>query len=742
MKNQAHNSSNSENFSNSITPFFQHQNILANEQQDEGWNYQEFLGLLERRVVVIVGVATTVMAGVAINFILNPKPAEYESSFQMLIEPVANDNKVIDVLQEFRPLQSFNQSSLDYESQILVLKSPELIENSIKELQVTYPYINYNNLIKSLKIARLGTTKVIEVRYRSLDPVESKAVLDKISNDYVEYSKEKEQTRLGKGLQYINQEIPIVQKRVDKVQKELQIFQRKYNLIDPASFASQIADQKVNVIQQQQELEIKVAQARANYASLQSEEGMKALLDSYPVYQELNTELRQLDIEIASASTVLQDENPKIITLKETRDRLIPLIQQESERYIRTKRTEAASLLQSLEINKQELEKNQQILEQQTRQLPNLFRQYTEIKRNLELANVSLNSFLSSRENLQIQNSQTQLGWQLIQRPNEPTNPVVSSNIIRDIIAGLAASIFLAMGAALIMEKLDYTYHDAWILKERVQLPLLGNIPLYKQLETGQSQTIKPQDTIMAFSDSLPETINDVTSVARPGHNNYSTNFAEAIRVLYTNIQLLNSDSQIRSITVSSAMAGEGKTTIAFNLAQIAASIGKRVLLVDGDMRRPTIHTLSNLKNLWGLSSLITSNLPFEKVVKQLPEMDKLSIITSGPLPPDCTKLLSSEKMKRLMREFYNEFDLVIYDTPPASGLADATLIGSQTDGLLIIARIDKTDRSVFERAVADLKLAPINILGIVANGQKGNFRNYYYYQASSVKSPRFSFGR
>ncbi|WP_322744528.1 MULTISPECIES: polysaccharide biosynthesis tyrosine autokinase [unclassified Nodularia (in: cyanobacteria)] len=702
---------------------------MENEDQGDEWNYKEFLGLLKRRVVVILGVATTVMTGVAINFILNPKQPQYESSFQMLAEPVAYDTKIVDIVSEVNPLDPFNKPSLDYETQIIVLKSPEIIEKSIKQLQAAYPYINYNYLIYSLKIARLGETKILEVRYRSQDPLESKAVLEQISQDYLEYSREKRQNRVNQGFQYINRELPSLQNRVNQIQRELQIFQQKYNFHSPESLASQIAGQTSSITQQKQELEIQLAQARANSAFLQTEDGRKAVLDSYPVYQELNNELRKLDIEIATASTLFQDENPNIITLKEKRENLIPLMQKESARYILTQRAEANSLLQSLEVNQQELEKVQQIFEQQRQQLPNLIRQYTEIQRRLQIATESLNRFLSTRENLQIQISQTEVGWQLIQLPNEPTIPVASSSIIRELILGLAASILLAIGAALLMEKLDYTYHNAWSLKERVKMPLLGNIPFNEELRPVKFQSIKRQNAITELSDSVTESITEATTLAGQEYNNYSKSFVEAVRMLYTNIQLLNSDSQIRSITITSAMQGDGKSTIAFHLAQTAASMGRRVLLVDADMRRPNIHTLSNLNNLWGLSSLITSNLPLQKVVKQLPSMNTLSIITAGPIPPDCAKLLSSEKMKRLMAELYNTFDLVIYDVPPMVGLADVNLIGSQTDGLLMVARIDKTDRSVFERAVAELKIAPINVLGVVANGQKGNFNTYEYDQ-------------
>ncbi|WP_066377175.1 MULTISPECIES: polysaccharide biosynthesis tyrosine autokinase [unclassified Anabaena] len=722
MENQAYKPANPEDSRNYITPIFQHQNVPENEEKGEEWNYQEFLGLLQRRVVVVVGVATTVMTGVVIHLILNPKPPEYESSFHMLVEPVTDDTKVVDIVKETNPS---NKSTLDYDSQILVLKSPELIANSIKQLQAAYPYINYNYLIKSLQIVRLGETKILQVSYRSKDPLESKVVLEQIAQEYLEYSQEKRQTRLRQGIQFLEKELPSLQNRVAQIQTQLQIFQQRYNFNTPESLAQQIAEQTANLTQQKQEFELQLAQARANYAFLQSEEGKKAVLDSYPVYQVLNSELRQVDIQIATALSLLQEENPNIITLKEKKNSLLPLIQQESERYIRTKRAEAASIVQGLEVNKQALERDEQILEQKRQQLPIITRRYTELQRQLQIATDSLNRFLSTRENLQIQVSQTEIGWQLIQEPYQPAYPVTSSNIIRDIIQGLAASIFLAIGAALLMEKLDRTYHNTRSLKERIKIPLLGNIPFDHQLQSGQSQTIKPQKPIIKFSNTFSETITGVTTVLEQEYSNYSTQFVEALRVLYTNIQLLNSDRHIRSITISSAMPGDGKSTIAFYLAQIATAMGQRVLLVDADLRQPQIHTLSNLNNLWGLSSLITSNLPVEEVVKQLPSMNALSVITAGPVPPDSTKLLSSEKMKRLMVDLHHTFDLVIYDAPPLVGLADASLIAPQTDGLVMVARIHQTDRSMFERALADLRMAPINVLGIVANGEKSNFNNY-----------------
>jgi len=204
--------------------------------------------------------------------------------------------------------------------------------------------------------------------------------------------------------------------------------------------------------------------------------------------------------------------------------------------------------------------------------------------------------------------------------------------------------------------------------------------------------------------------------------------FWEALQILYTNIQLLSSDQPIRSLVISSALPGDGKSTVALNLAQIAAVMGKRVLLVDSDLRRPQIHNRTNLSNQQGLTNLISTDIPVDQVIQQLPAMTNLSVITSGPIPPDPARLLSSGKMKRLMAEFQKNFDLVIYDVPPIVGLVDVRLIAPHTDGIVMIVRIDKTDKLGVIQAQDSLKISSTNVLGIAINGDKTKFSAYDYY--------------
>jgi capsular exopolysaccharide synthesis family protein len=704
--------------------FIHPQPFPLSEVQGDDWSLGDFLGIIRRRALVLVGVVTVAMANVVYST-LKQEPV-YESSFRLLVEPLNHENK-LPGLDSGKDSSSSNPS-LDYESQIQVLKSPELMTNITRRLQASYPDVSYDSLINSLTISRLGETKIIEVRYRNSDPTHIKAVLDQIAKAYLRYSLEQRQTSLRQGLQFVEGQLLIMQRRVDNLQKELQFFRQKYDFVEPDSQAQQIVSQATALSEQRQQIDQQLAIARNNLASLQGKQGELAALNNATLYQQLLGQLRQLDVQIATELTRLQEENPTVQSLQEKRESLLPLLRQEAQRFMDIKLAEAATQVQTLEVQSQELGRAEQTLEIKRNQVPVLTRQYTEIQRKLQIATESLNRFLETRETLQIQVAQSELPWQLIQAPVQPTTPV-SPNVQRNLITGFVVSLVLGVGIALLVEKIDNTYHSIQVLKKKIKEPLLGTIPFEKHLQGSQHRISIPRISIGGIPDLLAKSFPGSVAVSnREFGSSYSVKFLEALRVLYTNIQLLSSDRPIRSIVISSAMSGDGKSTVAFHLAEIACAMGQRVLLVDANLRQPVIHKLSDLSNFWGLSNLISTNLPMTEAIRSAPFMNQLSILTAGPLPPDPAKLLSSEKMKRLMEDFHNNFDLVIYDAPPLLGLADASLLTPHTNGILLVVRMDKTDSSVLKRALDSLKMSRINVLGIVGNAHKQNFgRNFDY---------------
>ncbi|MTJ07936.1 polysaccharide biosynthesis tyrosine autokinase [Anabaena sp. UHCC 0204] len=705
----------------------------AFEETSDSGDLRQILETLKRRSLVIAGISIVVNGGVTYST-LTQEPI-YQGNFQLLVESVNEDSSLgkVSLLDS-----NIAKPSLDYESQIQVLKSPELLQGVIKQLQESYPEITYGSLLQDLTIRRFGATKVIEVSYKSHDTQKIKVVLDAISQFYLNYSLDKRQTKLRQGVQFADKQLPNIQNRVAQLQKEMQIFRQRYNFISPESQSETISGQIQSLTQQRLAVNQQLAAARANYMSLQRQEGQLAILNNAPLYQQLIAQQRQLDTQISGELARFQPENPVIQTLEEKRNNLLPIIQSEARRALTIKAAEATTLLQRIEVDSQQLIQAEQQLQRKLEQLPVLSRQYTDIQRNLQLANESLNRFLTNREQLQIEVAQTELPWELIQAPMQPESPI-SPNIQRSLLLGFVASSLLGVGAALILEKIDNTYQTVESIQEKIKLPLLGTLPFDKSISHHPSrhlansvseQEVVSEDTaqgIGRFSNMFSN------SSSQPRYYGYGA-FWESLQVLYGNIQLLNSDKPIRSLIISSAMSGDGKSTVAFNLAQIATSMGKRVLLVDADLRCSQVHTLSGLNNLWGLSNLISSNMDMEQVIQEMPAMKNLSVITAGPIPPDPARLLSSDKMKQLMDYFHHNFDLVIYDAPPMLGLVDVRLLAPYTDGLMLVVRIGKTDKSALTQVQDNFKVAPINLLGVVINGDKKKLQGYNYYYSDYNK--------
>jgi capsular exopolysaccharide synthesis family protein len=708
----------------------QTQPLPFSEGQADDWDLFQILSVVKRRALVIAVVMTAVMAGV-VGVTLKQKP-EYLAKFQILAEPVNSDDSNVPKLGSGIE-REFDKSSLDYETQIQVLRSPELMTSIVKQLQLSYPEINYDSLVNSLIITRLGETKIIEVRYQSNDPVKIKVVLDTLAQAYLKYSLEDRQTNLRQGIQFVEKQLPSLQSRVDQIQQQVQKFRQNYDFIDPQGQAEQIAGLVQSLSGQRLAINQQLAIARTYFASIQGPEGAKVALADASVYQQLITNIRQLEAQTAFELTRFQEGSVAIEVLREKRQRLLPLLHQEAQRVWSIKVAQVANEIQNLESQSQTLAQAEKTLQKKVEQLPVLARQYTELQRNLQVATESLNRFLTTRETLQIEAAQTQVPWQLVQAPVQPEVPV-SPNTQRNLVLGFVASTLLGIGSALVIEKLDDTFHTVDALKEKLKLPLLATIPFEKQLPKIQNQTIADQSrtkltNLRSQDTSESAEIVEHQDAADEGYKQYeSLKFLEALRVLHTNIQLLSSDQPIRSLVISSAGAGDGKSTVAFHLGQIASTMGQRVLLVDADLRRPRIHTLSNINNLWGLSSVISGSMPVETVIRQLPSVGEFSVITTGPIPPDPAKLLSSQKMKQLMADFHKAFDLVIYDTPPLVGLADASLLAPSTDGIVLVTRMHKTDRSALKEALDSLKINRSNVLGLVINGHK-SMSNYNYYK-------------
>ena len=716
-----------------------------------------------RLIGAIVAGVTAITAIVTFN-----QEDKYKGSFQLLVEPVAEEQE--DALSVLQP----DLSGLDYETQIEVLRSPRVLNPIIEDLAKKYPEVEYGELIKQkkspLKIEQLGDTKILEISFIDRDPDKIQFVLDRLAKAYLRYSLDERRIEVRQGIAFVESQLPEVRQRVDELQGKVQKFRQQYNLLDPDKQAEILAQQRVDYSQKYFDTQAQLKETRSLYALLQQQLGLnpqQALAASYlsesPRYQNLLNELQLIEVELARESSRFSAENPAVQTLEDKKARLLDLLKQEAGGVLgqglsntvdnspnltspSTLRLElnqeyiqAANEIEILELREQVLQSEIAKLNDLTKQMPVIARQYTDLNRQLTVATESLNRFLTAKEELQLQVAQQALPWQAISQPSVLEDPV-APNPPRNIALGLISGLMLGCAAALLAERLDPVFHSPEELKESIKLPLLGLIPVQKDLQPADEVRASPKkdkiglpqlqigNTTLNLNRSLDSTPTNSTEHRQKW--NGSSPFLESFRSLHTNIKLLGSDTALRSFVISSSIPSEGKSTVSCHLAQAAAAMGQRVLIVDADLRRPQVHRWIGIDNEEGLSNVLATGLDVEEAIIKVPQWDNLSVITAGDIPPDPTRLLSSQKMMALMERLKSsrKYDLIIYDTPPILGFADGRILSNRTDGVVLVVRIGKTDRSLLKQNIDNIQMSNVPVLGVIANQVNRTTNSYHYY--------------
>lgn len=284
--------------------------------------------------------------------------------------------------------------------------------------------------------------------------------------------------------------------------------------------------------------------------------------------------------------------------------------------------------------------------------------------------------------------------------PRKPVSPRILGNTALTAMVGLV----IAMGIVFLIESLDDTIKTLDDVERVFGLPILGTIGRLPGLE-------KPQDHVVT------------------AHHPRSR-ASEAYRVLRTNVQFSTIGNPDGILVVTSPGPLEGKTTTSANLAVAMAQDGRRVILVDGDLRRPALHKLFALHNRSGLSDLIVSDqLPMETALQRT-DVQGLEVLTSGRLPPNPAELLGSERAKMLLHSLQERADVVILDSPPALAVADAAILAAQSTGVILVVEQGRSRTEEGRRGKAALEKTGTRLLGVVLNKvtPKHGYGYYYYY--------------
>lgn len=716
-----------------------------------GLRLRPLVATVRRNIPLIAGI-TAVATGIGYLLYRNSPPI-FQGNFSLLVEPITSQARSTDPYAISRAQSGDTTgSSVDYPTLLQVLQSPELLSKIAVQVQaggyskVTAASLARDLRNKDLTVERVGTnlidsTRTLNVTYQGTDPKQVQFVLEKLAEGYLRFSLEDRKTRIGGGVEFIEDQLPALQQRVNALEAQIQSIRQRYRFTDPSIENQQVADQLKEVRQKKLDAETLLREQATLYATLQRQLGLTpeqalaaAALSQNPRYQDLLNQLKKVESQISISLARYNEGSPVVQRLREQQRNLTRLLGQETQKNLtetspgvpETSRVvayqdptrlgliqqlvQSANQTRALQARTNEIIRTENNLDQRLTQLPAIIRQYNALTQQLDIATKTLNQFLLQRETLRVEAAQKEVPWEIISKPKLVSDPVTGRIIASRgkkaqqlLFMSVGLGLALGVAAAFLREKLRNVFVTAEDLQDAIQLPFLGSVPLRGGM--GREQ--------LGSKGSDP--------------------FSEAFSALYTNLRFLNPGSEVHAVAIASTEPGDGKTTIALNLAQAAASMGQRVLLVDANLCAPQIHTLLDLPNQKGLADILSQKLPVEAAIQNSPSSENLSVLTAGNTQIGSTKLFASNEMQQLMKNLRGMFDLVIYDTPALHGIMDTNFLTAQTDGILMVGGVNKTKRSVFMQELEGLNKYRIPVIGVIANHLgKGQVTSYLVNQQSS----------
>jgi capsular exopolysaccharide synthesis family protein len=726
----------------------------AFEEDNEELDLRQISKVIRRRGWLMLGV------GLAVTFLVGSRlvsrPPIYQEKFQLLVQPPGTDmSNPLAGIQSLTAGLNLGKDVSYYDTQIQILVSNKLLLPIVDQVNQEFfeDTANRENfqgdnplktfdlefLLRNLKVTQSRDTQILEVSFQDKDPKLVEFVLRALSNAYLAYTLEDQNIKSAQQLSFVDKQIPAIKKQLASLQKQLQEFRLTTNFIDPQSQGNVISSSLIALNQGKQQNEAQLNQSIALYNNLRQQLGideqqaiaLSALTES-PRYMGLLNQLREIDSKMAAASARYTDDNIIIQQLQTERENLLPLLSQETQialkglpidstqfqskfvspNSIRLNLTQqilvAANQVKEAKARQESLEATERQMRQYIRDFANASGRYAELTGEIEIGTRSLTSLLSAKQLLEVESAKQFIPWRLVSEIRTPQKPY--SQLLRNLLLSLLAGIVAGAAIGLLAESLDRSFHTPEDVTEETGVSVLGTIPFQPGMTDFKVKAFKIFD--QKKSDW--------------------TGFMEAFSFLYTNLFFLRERRSCRSFVVTSAIPGEGKSTNAFFLAQSAAKIGQKVLLVDGDRYFPQQQRWSLLAKVHGKEP----EVPFEELPEAsdnqiIPSLmsENLYVIRAAGKWFNPTELVSSKSLAMFIKQWEEEFDLILVDSPPLLGISDTKLLANQTDGVLLVVRLDKTSRDLTKEVLLELKMSNIPIWGIIANGAKNsNRRDYYYY--------------
>ena len=581
-------------------------------------------------------------------------------------------------------------------------------------------------LQSKLSLDPIKDTRLVLLKVRDNDPERAATLANMVASSYIEKTMEDRLGSTAAAAEWLAQQLDSTTTQLNESEHALHEFKKQHNVLSVS------VENRQNLLAEEiREYNERLTDTRARRIELEARLGRLKAARSHPESVQdnsrgedseldaLRTELRSKMTERGSLAVRYGDSHPTILELEGE----IAAIRASIDDEIRTLIQVAADDLKEAQAVENGLSKVQDKAQKAGMDLNLREIEYSRLSRQQE-SNAKLYDLLLKRT---AETDLTRLlrttHVRVVDRalvPKAAISPMVGLNVIGGALGGL----LLGFGLAFLLHQMDRRIQDVPDV-ERLGLTILGIFPRVSGSSSDSSSGYSPR--------RKREPVAEVENPDQIVHTHPMSMAAESCRTVRTNLMFMAAESPNRTIVVTSPNPKDGKTTVATNIAIALAQSGERVLLIDADLRRPRIHKAFGIENHAGLTTALVGERTLAQVTRDV-GIDKLSIMTSGPLPPNPAELLHTQQFSRLLEEAASQYDRVIFDSPPLRAVTDAAILAQQCGGVLLVVRARATTRDAVLAAIRSLADVRAHILGGVLNdveasrGHSGLGGSYYHY--------------
>jgi succinoglycan biosynthesis transport protein ExoP len=623
-----------------------------------------------------------------------------------------------------------------YETQYQIIKSKSVALKVVNMLSLETTYENYfkdakkvladtkektkaeilaDIITSGLVVTPVKNSKIVNVSFMSTNPDFAQVIANSVARAYVDELLEMRMGASKYSLEWMTKKAEEEKEKLEKAEKALQEYMRVNDIVtlqDKIAITpeklSEFNAQLIKAETRRKELESLYGKVMAIGSNIKEAETIPAIA-SDPTVQSLRNQIIKAEQNIEELSKKYGKKHPAMIRAEEELRVLEQKKEQEIKRVIGTIKNE----YELARSNEQNLRRMLASSKAEALSLNEKFIQYGVLTREVETNRQLYDALIKRIKEQSVTEEVQSVNVWIVEKAEKPKSPVKPRKAL-NLLLGIIVGLFGGIGMAFFFEYIDNTIKLPEDVEERLGISVLGVIPL---LESKEESII---DLILKEPKSV---------------------YAESYKTIRTSILLSFADNPPKNVLITSMSQEEGKTVTSVNLAIAFARLGHSVLLVDADLRKPSVHTIFNLNNLSGLSTYLAGATTDLEVIFKEP-LSNLTVIPSGPMPPNPSELLGSSRMHDLISNIKSRFDIIIWDSPPLMTVTDGLILSKLLDATIIVVKAGKTTYEIVSRGLKILKGrretdVAARVIGVVINAfdikktDKDYYYNYYTYYTS-----------